>query len=556
MEDGESKQNLSALARFVGIFIASLAAFSVVFHVIMIYEGQQHSWITGLYWTLTVMSTLGFGDITFTSDLGRLFSIFVLIYGVVMLLIVAPFTFIRFFYAPWLEAQIRQRAPRGLEEKLTDHVVICGHDGIALGLIERLAEYDISYVLIEPNVTDAAALHVDELSVVTGRRDVKETYEAVCVADARLVVVNLSDVENTNIILTIREISADVPIVAFAEAIDSVDVLELAGANHVIPLKQRLGEQLAARVTAGTQTVHRIGRFEDLVIAEFPIHGTRLVGRTISDTNLRKVTGLNIVAVWERGRLLPAGPGTMLNEHSIPIVVGTEEQLTDLDAIFVIYHATDVPVLVIGGGVVGRSVCHALRERGASVTLLDQDERIRGDLLKIANHVVIGDAANLETVKAAGVEEAPSIVLTTNDDATNIFLAVYCRKLTAAAHIVSRMTHDWNLEAIHRAGADFALSRASLAIQTLISLILDRPLIVIGEGVELMTEPVPANLVGVELSASGIGADTGLNVIGIRVAGQFVANPAATTELVADGELLMMGTREQHRLFLELHPRT
>jgi transaldolase / glucose-6-phosphate isomerase len=36
-------------------------------------EGREHSWITGVYWTLTVMSTLGFGDITFETDLGRLF---------------------------------------------------------------------------------------------------------------------------------------------------------------------------------------------------------------------------------------------------------------------------------------------------------------------------------------------------------------------------------------------------------------------------------------------------------------------------------------------------
>lgn len=43
---------------------------------------------------------LGFGDITFTSDLGRLFSIIVMLSGVVFLLIVFPFTFIQFFYAP------------------------------------------------------------------------------------------------------------------------------------------------------------------------------------------------------------------------------------------------------------------------------------------------------------------------------------------------------------------------------------------------------------------------------------------------------------------------
>ena len=55
------------------------------------------------------MTTLGFGDITFTSDIGRLFSIVVLLSGVVFLLVMLPFLFIRLFYAPWLEARVRLR---------------------------------------------------------------------------------------------------------------------------------------------------------------------------------------------------------------------------------------------------------------------------------------------------------------------------------------------------------------------------------------------------------------------------------------------------------------
>lgn len=69
--------------------------------------------MTGFYWTLVVMSTLGFGDITFTSDIGRAFSVLVLLSGVILLLILLPFVFIKFF-APWMEAQARSRAPREL----------------------------------------------------------------------------------------------------------------------------------------------------------------------------------------------------------------------------------------------------------------------------------------------------------------------------------------------------------------------------------------------------------------------------------------------------------
>jgi hypothetical protein len=50
-----------------------VTVYAVLFHLIMgSVEGQQHSWITGFYWTLVVMTTLGFGDITFTTDIGRL----------------------------------------------------------------------------------------------------------------------------------------------------------------------------------------------------------------------------------------------------------------------------------------------------------------------------------------------------------------------------------------------------------------------------------------------------------------------------------------------------
>jgi Trk K+ transport system NAD-binding subunit len=552
LEDPDSKQNLRALARFALALAASIGIFTVLFHTIMVYEGQQHSWLTGLYWTLTVMSTLGFGDITFQSDMGRGFTIFVLVYGIVMLLIVAPFTFIRFFYAPWLEAQIRAKAPTACPRHMTGHVVVCAYDELTRALVRRLEEFDIPYVVIEPDLARAAHLHGEGLEVVAGPRDEARTFERVKVAEARLVFANLSDTQNTNVTLTVREISPKVPIVALAENVDSIDVLQLAGATEVLPLKQRLGEQLATRVTDGIQSAQRIGAFGDLVIAEFPIHGTALPGRSVRESRLRELTGLSIVAVWEKGRLLPAGADTVLSEHSVPVVVGTEEQLTELDALFVIYQVTDSPVLVIGGGKVGQAVARAMHERDVPVTILDEDETLRHQLAQVADRVVIGDAAHLETVKEAGIDEVRSVVLTTNDDATNLFLAIYCRKLSDQAHIISRISHDRNLTAIHRAGADFALSHGSLAIQTLIALVRGRDLIVLGEGAELFTEPTPAVLVGKPLAESGIGARTGLTVVAIREAGRFRPNPTAATELAAGTELVMIGTAEQRKSFQQI----
>jgi Trk K+ transport system NAD-binding subunit len=548
----EMRRNLRALLSYLMLLAATIAAYSVLFHAIMLYENQQHSWLTGFYWTLTVMSTLGFGDITFQSDLGRIFSILVLISGIVMLLIVLPFTFIRFFYAPWLEAQVRLRAPRRAAEGTRDHVIICKYDEIARGLIERLGETSLPYYVIESDPATAAELHADGVSVVAGSAEANTTHEALRTPEARLVFANMGDAANTNITLTVRDVSPNVPVVALAEDIHSVDILELSGASQVFALKQRLGEQLASRVAAGTPQAHRIGRFEDLVFAEFPVHATALPGRTIRDTKLRTLTGLNIVAVWERGRLLIAGPDTVLSEHSVPVIVGTEEQLLELDALFVIYRHNENPVLVIGGGKVGCAVAGALRARDTAVTLLDRDSSLKPQLEEIADRVVVGDAANLQVVMDAGIATAPSVVLTTNDDATNIFLALYCRKLNTETHIVSRITHDWNLEAIHRAGANFALSHASLAVKSLISLVQGRELVILGEGAELFVEVVPSTLAGKKLGESGIGARTGLNVIAVRHDGSLKTNPSANIELPRDAELVMLGTAEQRRHFVQL----
>jgi len=130
LSDRTVRQNVRSLIRLLVFLFLVITVFAVLFHFIMLYEGRQHSWVTGFYWVLTVMSTLGFGDITFESDLGRVFSILVLITGVLLLLIVLPFAFIRYFYAPWLEAQIHLRAPRSVTEDVSGHIIVCSYETV------------------------------------------------------------------------------------------------------------------------------------------------------------------------------------------------------------------------------------------------------------------------------------------------------------------------------------------------------------------------------------------------------------------------------------------
>lgn len=546
------RPNLRALASYSLLLVATVALFAAGFRLIMYHvEGQEHSWVTGVYWTLTVMTTLGFGDITFHSDLGRLFSLVVLLTGVVLLLIVLPFVFIRFFYAPWMESRMRFHAPRAVPPGTQGHVILCSLDSLATALMTRLRLHGIPHFVIEPDPVKAVQLHIDGVPVVTGRVEDRATYEALEVAQARMVVANCVDTINTNITLTIRDLSPHVPIAAVAEHEQSIDLLELSGANHVLPLKLRLGENLANRVNAGHLHCHVVGRMGDLLIAEFPVHNTPLVGRSLRDVQLRESFGLNVVAVWERGRLVPVTPDTILADGSFPVVVGSEDQITNLDTYLVIYNTNFNPVLVIGGGKVGCATTKTLRGRGVTVHMIEREEALRSSLEGVADQLFIGDAADRELLMGAGLAEAPSVLLTTNDDAMNIYLAVYCRRLNPELRVISRITHERNIEAIHRAGADFVLSYPSLGAEAVMSLLQSRESVILGEGFDLFYIPVPASLAGKTLATSHIRAQTGLNVLALRLPDGEVIAATASMVLKPGCELVMLGNEPQRQDFID-----
>lgn len=547
----QTRTNLKALLKFIVFLIAVIMIYAMVFCWIMsTVEKEEHSFITGVYWALTVMSTLGFGDITFHSDIGRLFSIVVLMSGIVLLLIVLPFTFIRHFYAPWLEAQIRHRAPRAAPGGTADHVIICRYDTVVRGLVRKLAALNIPFFVLEPDATEAAILHEDGVPVITGEIDNSTTYKTARVSRARMVLANAEDAANTNITLTVRELTASVSVVAIAENFDSVDILELAGASHVLPLKQKLGEHLAYRVTAQHARVHIIGTFKDLLIAEFPVQNTPLAGCRIRETNLRQRTGVSVVGIWDRGRLLPAKPDTVLSELSVPGIVGTADQIADIESFLIIYNTNYNPVLIIGCGNVGYTVARALKGKDVAFHVVERNEALRARTSAIANELFIGDAADRDVLMRAGLAEAPSVVITTNDDAMNIYLTVYCRRLNPAPRIVSRITHERNLEAIHRAGADFVLSYASIGTESILSYLQKRELIVIGEGIDLFVVKVPKSLTGKSLGETRIGSDIGLTVIAIQKGENVITNPPAGSLLEPGSELLMIGSTEQRDAFI------
>lgn len=547
LQMGSARRNLRALRGYVGVMLVMVVGYSIAFHLLMAAEGQRHSWLTGFYWTLTVMSTLGFGDITFQSDAGRLFSIVVLLSGVVFLLIVLPFAFIQLFFAPWLEARQAARTPRGVPEGVRAHVIVTHYDPIAISLTQRLAYHGRPYWVIEPDVKAAMDLHDAGVRVVVGERDKVETYRAMGADRAALIVATGGDYENTNIVFTAREAAGDVPLVSIVRSAESVAILELAGSSHVLHVPEMLGRALARRTLGGDVRASVIGRFGELLIAEAPVTGTPLMGKRLAESRLREATGLTVVGVWERGRFEPPTPDSLLGPSTALVLAGTEEQLALFSELMVIYSVPDAPVLILGGGRVGRAVAAAMEEREVPWRIVEQNPAMVRD----EAHYVVGSAADRAVLERAGVGDAAAAVVTTNDDAANIYLTLYVRRLRPDIQIVSRATLERNVATLHRAGADFVMSYASMGANAVFNVLEKGDVVMLAEGLDVFRHRVPGSLAGRPLADTGIREATGCSVVALEVEGAAVINPPPETPLTAGAELILIGTTDAERRFVQ-----
>ena len=543
-------RNLRVLARFFFVLAVMVTIYSVVFHLLMLREGQQHTWITGFYWTLTVMSTLGFGDITFHTDVGRLFSIVVLMSGTIFLLVLLPFTFIEFFYLPWMAAQAKTRAPRRLPEETRGHVLLTHHDAVTSALIRRLEQYRYAYTMVVADVDEALRLHDMGVDVVVGDLDDPETWARVRVTAAALVASTASDIANTNVAFTARALAKDLPIITSAVDQASVDIMKLAGSDFVLRLEERIGQAFARRTVGGDAMSHVIGQFDELLIAEATVRGTPLVGQTLGDQGrLFRKLGVTVVGVWERGKFEPARAETPLCDNTVLVLAGSQEHLLRYDEFFCIYNVSTAPVVILGGGRVGRATARALAKRDIDYRIVEK----LPELVPDSEKYVLGTAADLDVLEQAGIRETSTVIITPHEDDVNVYLTIYCRQLRPDIQILSRATLERNVAPLHRAGADSVLSYASMGAGAVMNFLRRSRIVMVAEGLDLFEVPVPSALAGRTIAESRLREHTGCSVVALRTERGMEVVPNPSAALAAGSDIVLIGTAEAEDNFLETY---
>lgn len=529
---------------------------SSVFHVLMKTEGrsENYHWFDGFYWTMVTMSTLGYGEITFNEWPGKLFSIGVMLFGMLSMLVILPFAFIRFAYEPWIEAQNEARTPRKLGINMRDHVIVTNFDAVSRALIHKLKQYNIAYVLLVRDKNEALRLHDEGFSVAVGELDDPEFYSNVRVEQCAMVVATGKDEANANIAFTVRELVDNrVRVVTLAKSEASVDILELAGSSNVIRLGELLGQFLARRTIANDAMAHVIGHFDELLIAEAMVMGTPLVGKTLSECNFREMTNTSVVGVWERGEYKGAGPDTKVNESTVLVLAGSKNMIQHYNEIFCIYQKEESHIVILGGGRVGRATARALAKRGLKYKIVEElPDRIRNE-----KYYVQGSAARIEILEKANIADASAVIVTTGNDDTNIYLTIYCRKLFPDVQIISRANRERNISTLHRAGADFVASYASMGANIIFNLLKHSDILMLAEGLNVFRIELPDDLEGKSLIESEIRERTGCSVIAIQreINGKdtHIVHFSPSEVLKSDDELVLIGTIESEEIFLKTY---
>jgi|HubBroStandDraft_3_1064219.scaffolds.fasta_scaffold01409_5 Trk K+ transport system NAD-binding subunit len=423
-------------------------------------EGKPRGFWDSLSWASGTLTTVGYGpDSRWAHPAMVLYVVAIEFVGVFLVYLVFPI-----YLIPFLEERFETRLPQQPVRDLAGHAVIYRYGPAVETLLAELAAARVPTLVLEPDEGVARRL-LEEGQRLLFRGVGEGGLQAARLDRARALIANGSDDENAAVILSARQLGYRGTILALVEEPLHRRPMMLAGANAVFTPRHILGAALAARASAHISPrvagVQQLGRH--LEIAEVRVQPQSLLaGKTLRDSEIGARTGAMVIGQWIGGELaVPSSAAERIEPGGILVVAGSRrsiERLSDLAG------GGTAPRrkghFVVGGfGEVGRKVVELLRTVGEEVKVI---ERRPAEGVDIAGNVL--DAPTLE---AAGVRQAQAVILALDTDSATLFATVILKDLVPEVPVIARVNRAENVERIHRAGADFALSISQISGQML-----------------------------------------------------------------------------------------
>ena len=299
------------------------------------------SWSDAGYMTVITLATVGYGETNPLGERGRLFTIALILMGVITIgYIVNRFT--EALIQGYFQEGIRLRQRRRLIDTLTDHYILCGFGRTGRQIALEFKSEGIPFVTIDSQSEQVEVAQELGYVALQGDATLDETLFKVGIERAICLVAALpSDAENLYTVLSAKTLNPKIRAIARASTEEAVQKLQRAGADAVVSPYITGGRRMAAAALRpqvldfmdGILT----GSDRSFYLEEFLIEPQTcpVVGQTLREARLRSQSGALVLAIRREDGELIAGPtgDTPLLAGDMLICMGTAEQLRELNRI-------------------------------------------------------------------------------------------------------------------------------------------------------------------------------------------------------------------------------
>ena len=290
--------------------------------------------LDALYMTTITMSTIGYGETRPLSPTGRIFTIGLIILGVVTVSYTLTYAAEHFTSHEFLK-QIRDQRRRRELSKIDNHCIICGFGRLGRTLARELKRRALPMIVIDLDATVIEKCHELGIPALQGNAaDERVLAEAGIGRAKSLVAAANSDAENVFIVLTARGLHPDLQIITRCNSEASVAKLEKAGANTVISPYATAGQRIAQMLAHPNVISFLDGILEfgdhQMRLGEFIIdEKSPLAGLTLREAKLK----VAVLAVTHPQQTLLSHPNadTKLLPGAAIIAMGIEPELKQLE---------------------------------------------------------------------------------------------------------------------------------------------------------------------------------------------------------------------------------
>ncbi len=301
---------------------------------------EDWHWVDAVYMTAITLTTVGYGETQPLGDRGRIFTIALILAGVITIgYIVNRFTE-ALIEGYFIEGRkIRQQ--KKLVESLTEHFIICGFGRIGRQIATEFAAEGTAFVVIDASSEQVKIAQTEGYSAVQADATLDETLIKMGVDKAACLVAALpSDAENLYIILSAKSLNPRIRAIARASTEEAVQKLQRAGASKVISPYITGAKRMAAAALRpqvmdfmdGIMTSDRSFYMEEFLI---DAQTCPVTGLSLREARLRSQSGALVLAVRRQDGTSIVGPTgeTIIMAQDMLICMGTADQLRVLNQI-------------------------------------------------------------------------------------------------------------------------------------------------------------------------------------------------------------------------------